>query len=251
MRRICLLLLAAGLLVASVQRASAQDDPKALIEKAIKAHGGEDNLAKLKMVRVKSAGNLEIMGLSVKFTSEVLYQLPNKYKNKMQVDLGGMKVKLTQVLNGNKAWVEGDGMTKDIEGDELKAIQEEGYANIVETLTPLLKDKAFTLSVIPEVKVNEKPAIGVKVKAKDHKDIDLYIDKETNLVVRVVRDSYDSDTMKEATFETIYTEFKQFDGVKHGTKVRVNKDGKKYAEIDVSEVKVLDKIDPNEFNKSL
>jgi hypothetical protein len=251
MRQFLLLPLAACLLLVPFQRACAQNDAKALIEKAIKAHGGEGPLAKLEKVRVKSKGSLEIMGAGVNFTSEITYQLPNKYKNKMTVDLGGMKVNMTQVLNGNKAWIEGMGMTMDIEGEQLKAIQEEGYANTVEMLVPLLKDKAFTLSTLPEEKVNGKPAVGVRVKSKDHKDIDLFIDKESNLVVRVFREAYDSDTMKEAKFETIYTDFKEFDGVKHGTKVRVNKDGKKYADIEVSDVKTLDKIDPNEFNKSL
>src|SRR5262245_28654893 len=50
------------LLLAPIERSQAQDDPKPILEKAIKAAGGEEKLANLKNLRVKAKGTLEIMG---------------------------------------------------------------------------------------------------------------------------------------------------------------------------------------------
>jgi hypothetical protein len=240
-----------GLLLASMPRGRADDnDVRALIEKAVVAHGGEANLAKLQMVRVKSKGTLKITGMTIAFTSDLLYQLPGKSKNKLTLKLPDEKLAVVQVLNGNKAWETVAGETKNIEGDELQALREDCYSNNVESLVPLLKEKAFTLSMIDGANVNGKPAAGVKVQAKDHKDIDLYFDKETDLLVRVVRKAYDAESMKERTFETVYSNFKDFNGVKQPAKARLSKDGMKFADVEVTDLKVLDKVDPNEFNKS-
>jgi hypothetical protein len=142
------------------------------------------------------------------------------------------------------------GETKDIEGDELKALLEDNFSNHVESLVPLLKDKDFTLSSVAEAKVNGKPAAGVKVKAKDHKDIDLFFDKETGLLVRVARNAYNAETMKEALFEIVYSDFKDFSGVKQPAKARLTRDGKPFADVEVTNLQLLDKVNPNEFTKS-
>src|SRR5437016_4035413 len=83
----------------------------------------------------------------------------------------------------------------------LKAFQEEFYSVNVEMLAPLLKEKAYTLSTLDEIKVDGKPAVGVKVSAKGHRDIELYFDKESHLPVKTVRFSIDPETRKEATAE--------------------------------------------------
>ena len=241
-----------GLLLVSLPQGRADDnEAKSVIDKAIKAHGGEDNLVKLQLVRVKSKGSMTIMGMNVRFTSDLICQLPKKSKQAVTFELGDQKIAMVQVLNGSKAWVVTDGENKDVEGEERKALQEDNYSNYVESLVPLAKDKDFTLSVIAEAKLNGKPAAGVKVKSKDHKDIELYFDKETGLLVRLVRNAYNSETMKEAVFEIVYSDFKDFNGVKQPAKARLSKDGKKFADVEVTDLQLLDKVNPNEFNKSL
>jgi hypothetical protein len=252
MHKSLLAVLMGGLFLVSLPQGRGDDsEAKAVIDKAIKAHGGEDKLAKLQQARIKSKGTMIVMGMDVAFSNDLICQLPKKSKQTIALKAGGQKLTMVQVLNGSKAWVVAGGETKDIEGDELKAQQEDNFSNYVESLVPLLKDKDFTLSAIAEAKVNDKPAVGVKVKAKDHKDIDLHFDKETGLLVRVARNAYNSETMKEALFEIIYSDFKDFSGVKQPAKARLNKDGKKFADVEVTEIQLLDKVNPNEFNKLL
>lgn len=252
MSRVCVPVLGLLALLGAGLRSPAQEnEAKAIIEKAIKAHGGEDKLAKLHTAAIKMKGAMQIMGFDISFTGETIYQLPNKYKNKMELEAAGKKVATTQVFDGDKAWMIVMDKVIDIEGDQLKAIREEGYAQKVETLVPLLKEKEFELIVLGAEKVNNRPAVGIRVKAKGQKEIDLSFDKETGLLVRVARISYDGNIMKEAAFETIYSDFKDFNGLKHASKAIINQDGKKYMELEFTQITPLDKIDPKEFVRPL
>lgn len=227
------------------------EDLTTIVQKSIKAHGGEDALNKLKMVKAKVKGTVDIMGVAAKFTGDMLIQAPDKFKNKASVTLNGMTIDVIEVLNGDKAWVIVMGQTMDVDGEQLKSMKETAYANGVEMLTPLVKDKAYKLAPLAETKVEGKPAVGIKVSSKGHKDIELYFDKESFLLVRVVRPSYDSTAMKQVTHETIYRDFKDFDGIKQPAKATVYHDGQKQEDFEVLELKPLDKIDPNEFAKNL
>ena len=133
------------------------------------------------------------------------------------------------------------------DGDPEPGAAEESEPELLRM--PLLKDKAYTLSALKEVKVNGKAAVGVKVAAKGHKDIELYFDKDSGLQVKTVRVSLDPQTMKDVSYEVIYSDIKEFNGVKHATKALVNQDGKKYMEMEITEFKALDKVDEKEFAK--
>jgi len=243
-------LMGAFFLVSLPQGRADDSEAKAVIDKAIKAHGGEDNLTKVLQARIKSKGTMMLMGMKVRFTSDLVCQLPKKSKQTITLEAGDQKITMVQVVSGSKVWVVSAGETKDIEGDELKAVLEDNFSNHVESLVPLVKDKDLTLSSVAEAKVNGKPAAGVKVKAKDHKDIDLFFDKETGLLVRVARNAYNAETMKEALFEIVYSDFKDSSGVKQPAKARLTRDGKPFADVEVTSLQLLDKVNPNEFTKS-
>jgi hypothetical protein len=250
MRNYLLSTIAIGLYLLPAPLARAADDePKALIEKAIKASGGEEKLAAIKALRIKSKGNVDVLGQTFAFTSNGVHQLAGQLKNEITIDIMGQQLTVLQVYDGKKGWFRLMDNTQELEGDTLKEMQAQAHSIRVNTLVPLLKDKAFTLAPLGEVKVNGKPALGVKVTAKDQRDIDLYFDKETGLVTKVSRQGFDTNTMKEVMHEMIFSDFKDFDGVKHATKIVMNNDGKKLLDLEVTEYKVVDKLDDSEFAK--
>jgi hypothetical protein len=250
MRNCLLSTIAIGLYLLPTPLARAADEePKALIEKAIKAYGGEEKLAGIKALRIKSKGNIDILGQNLTFTSSGIQQMTGQLKNEITVDIMGQQLTILQVYDGKKGWFRLMDATMELEGDLLKEMQAQAHSARVNTLVPLLKDKAFTLSPLGEVKVKGKAALGVKVSAKDQKDIELYFDKETGLMAKVARQAFDSNTMKEVMQEMIFSEFKETDGLKHATKVLMQHDGKKLLELDVTEYKLLDKQDDSEFAK--
>src|SRR5207248_2712870 len=98
--RTSLLALCTAVLLAPSARA--QDDAKAIIEKAIKAHGGADNLNKYKAAKGKIKGVIVIMGQELEISGEMWVQFPAKGKAALQLNLNGMKIPITQLINGDK-----------------------------------------------------------------------------------------------------------------------------------------------------
>jgi len=242
--------LVVGLLLVPASQGQAPEDAKALIAKAIKAHGGEERLAKLNGFRIKLKGTLNIQGNDVEFTSEsaVLHK-SDQLKNQVQFELMGVKFNILQVADGKSAWLKVLDMVKDLDGDLLKEMKEESYAGRVGLLVPLLKEPGFQLKTLGEFQVNGKPALAVKVSAKDHRDIELYIDKESGLVVKSRRQSLDSGSGQEVARESFFTDFKEKDGYKYPAKIVTLNDGKKFLTAEVTDYQLVDTIDPKEFTK--
>src|SRR4051794_7527394 len=84
--------------------ALAQSTPRAVIEKAVQAHGGAEQLARLKALRIKSKGTVALLpgGESVAFAGETTAQMPGQIKNVMEFEYMGKKRTLVQVIDGDK-----------------------------------------------------------------------------------------------------------------------------------------------------
>jgi hypothetical protein len=227
----------------------AQEEARAVLDKAIKAHGGEDKLAKLNVTRTKAKGTVNIQGQDVDFTSDSAVQMPNKERNDLQLDIAGQKVTLLQIFNGEEGWLSlPGGQIREITGDQLGEMKNSAYANWLESLLPLTKEKEFTLTPLPEVKVKDKAAVGIKIQAKDRPDIKLYFDRESGLLVKSERDSKD-ETGNVLRLESTYSDFKKVDGVVQPMKILANRDGKKFMEIEITELKFPEKLDSKLFAK--
>jgi len=250
MRKLVLPLLGVGLvlLAASGVRA-ADDDVKAIIEKAIKAHGGKDNLdkaAKNPAAQTKGKGTVEL-GASIPFTEEATIQ-PGRFKSTVELEANGMTIKIITVFNGEKAWVNANGKTTELEGKVLEELKETMYLMRFARFS-FLNDKAFELSSLGEIKIDKRPAVGVKVASKGHKDVNLYFDKETGLLAKMERQAYDARGDKEVNEERIITEYQTVDGIKMAKKLTINHDGNKHVEAEVLEIKHREKFDDSEFGK--
>ena len=103
--------LALGLLV-WVAEAAAQADPKAIVVRAIEAHGGEAKLAHFNAEQAKTRGTVHVGGKSIPFIGETYVQLPSQFKSVMSYELDGKKRSMIQVLDGEKGWISFDGTTK-------------------------------------------------------------------------------------------------------------------------------------------
>src|SRR5947209_6519405 len=74
-------------------------EPKAVIEKALRALGGEENVAKYKAANLKVKGIFRPFG-NAEFTREIWVQLPDKSKAVTRFDISGMKHFRTEAING-------------------------------------------------------------------------------------------------------------------------------------------------------
>jgi hypothetical protein len=248
MRRVVLASLAMALLACFARKATAQEEIQAIVNKAVKAHGGAEKLNKLKCVQSKSKGKLELLG-GVDFTQEVTAKYSGKFKEVLEMEIMGNKVTVTTAFDGTKGWISANGKLMDANDKILEELKEASYGMKVARLANILNDKSLRLSALGESKVEARPAVGVKIASEGHRDIDLYFDKESGLLVKVEARKHDFQTMQEVTEERIITEYQEVDGQKTAKKVLVNRDGKKFMEVEVNDVKFLDEIDDREFKK--
>jgi hypothetical protein len=237
-----------GLLLAVTRPAHAQEQPRDIVEKAIKAQGSPDRIAKCKAFRMKSKGKLEMMG-GLPFTSELTVTPSGQMKEDTDIEINGQKTAVTTVFNGTKAWIKAGGQTIDMDQKMVGAMKEAVYQFRVGLLVEL-KDPKYELSSLGETKVDGRPVLGIKVSSKGHKDISLYFDKANSLLVRTDSRTLDFATGMEVAEETIVSGYQEMDGVKTPKKIRTQRDGQKYLEAEITDLKLLDKEpDESEFAK--
>ncbi len=229
-------------------QATPEQEARAVIQKAVQALGGEKPVAKLQTMRMKAQGSLEINGLQGTFTLEFTVHSPGRAKMDMEITSGDAKINLTRVRNGARGWEIINGNPVALHPRQPAEVQAWGHLFEVRSLLPLLKDKSYTLSPLGEIKVDGRPAVGVKVTTKGQTDIDLYFDKATMLLVKSARWSV-TPTGDEVTLETFYSDYKESDGVKQPMKHRLLHNGKKFIEMEVTEIRLVDQIDAAEFAK--
>lgn len=236
-----------GLLWLSAGRAGAQDNPQTIIDRALKAYGGEANLTKFKARQNKTKGTLYLT-TDISFTQEVAYQAPSQIKEVMQVEVNGKKSVIVTLLNGDKGSIFIDGQPKEVNDKILAELKEAAHVARVSRFVGL-KDSTYELSPLPEVKVENKPALGVKVSAKGFRDIHLYFDKDSGLLVKSERKTLDVTTDQLVTEESYFSDFKEIDGMKTPTRVMVQRSGKKFMEAQATDIKHLERLDDEVFAK--
>ena len=245
-------LLSALVLVAFASASRADDaEARAIVAKAIKAHGGEDLLVKQKPVQSRSKGKMNLPGVGeVEFDQTVSAMQPDKFKETVEMTIGGQKISVVTIANGDKYSIEANGKAVDITDPIKEALANARYQMKVGRLAPLLKDKGYDLSLIGESKVEGKTTIGVRVTMKGQKDVSLFFDKETSLLAKLECRTVDATTGNEVNEERIILEYKKnADGVPLPKKVAVKHDGKAYVEVEVLEMNYLEKLDESEFKK--
>jgi acetyl esterase/lipase len=242
-----LLLIALLIAVSQIRSAHvAAQDPKAVIEKAILAMGGEERVNKLKVVRAKAKGSVNL-GAEVPFTWVITWQSPNQYKMEAELSVAAKPVTLVQAFDGSKGWAGASGVTKAVDGQKLKELKAQMHLRRILMLTPLLTDKAYELSPADDEQISDKPAAKVKVSSTGERDVILAFDKETGLLTKVDRFVLDNATMQEVPQEDFLSQYKDVDGVKTATKEAWFRSGKKVAEFEYTEVSYPAKVDDREF----
>jgi hypothetical protein len=238
--------LAAVLFIAPTGQGQTSDEAKAIINKAIKAMGEDKEPENIKGLLVKSNGTLQIMGMSIKLDHTLTIALPDKFREVSDLDINGMKISAATVFDGKNAWVEVAGKVMKLDGKILDEIKEVSHLLQMTKLKSLL-GKKYDLAVIGEVKVNEKPAVGLRISTKGTKDISLYFDKQTGMMAKMERQGLDATTMQEVVEERIMRSYKDKDGRKIPHEVSVLHDGNKFLEVEISEYTPLENVDPTLF----
>jgi hypothetical protein len=240
-------LVALGLFGGLALVARAGDDPTAaVINKAVKAHFPKGLDTKNQGVRTKTKGTLQIMGLKLDFTQEIAVQAPSKFKEVMDLTVMGKNVTVTTVYNGKEGWILADGKEVKVTKEILAELQEAAYMMGL-MQGAFQKDKNVKFSLVGDVQVKGKAAVGITVSREGKKDISLFFDKTTGLLAKVEMRKLDLMTGQEVTEERFILEYQDMADRKVAKKVEILRDGKQLLELEVTDVQILEKIDDGEF----
>jgi hypothetical protein len=252
MKRLALASCALGalLVLADFGRSGGDKDLRAIIDKAIAAHGGEAKLAKYPAQTLKGTGKYYGMGEAIDYNLEIAAN-DKKFRFGMDMRVMNFDLKIVVVVNGDKGWEKVNDDVKDMAADELAEHKEQMHSQAVASLLPLKKDKAYKLSLIGDVKVGDQPAVGVRISKKAHRDVSLFFDKakghlvKSEFVIKDIKGGGDKEMMQ----ATLYYDYKEFQGTRCPTRVVIERDGKKFADTQLTEIQLLEELDNSTFDR--
>jgi guanylate kinase len=112
------------------------------------------------------------------------------------------------------------------------------------------KGKDYKRAPLGELKINDQDAVGLQISRKGRPDVNIYFAKKTGLPLKCEVRSLDGlEANKEVIHELLMTEYKKFGDLKMFTKLVWNKDGKRYLERELAEVKAEESLDADLFAK--
>jgi len=225
-----------------------EKDATAVLDKAIKALGGEEKLKKAENLTWKTKGTITFNGEDNNISVSATLQGLDHYRSDFEGEFGGNQIKGVVILNATKGWRKFGDNKMDMDEDGIGNEKRNLYLQITPMTILPLKSKGFKVETAGEEKVGDKPAAVVKVTGPDGKDFKLSFDKESGLPVKLVANVIGFGG-EEFTQETSYKDYKDFDGIKKAAKVESKRDGEDFIKSEITEFKIIDKVDPKTFNE--
>jgi hypothetical protein len=225
------------------------DDARAIIEKGLAASGRKVG-DKSQALTWKDKGTFTASGVTMDYTADWAFQGPDKYRFALNGAFGELKIAVTVVTAGGKAWGNDGTKTEEFTGDKLAYTKAEAFQLWVGTLYPLVTEKGFALEATKGKDVAGKPTNAVQVTHPAHAPITLYFDRDTGLLVKsetTVKDEFQK--WKAVPEEAFFSDYKAVGEQKVFTKLRVVRDGKPLIESTTSDHKAVEKLDAKLFEK--
>jgi RNA polymerase sigma factor (sigma-70 family) len=244
-----------------------------VVENALKAHGGAGALAKGRdravVLQARFAGPQQNSSSSIEICVD-----GKKFRYASQGDFMGRDCKQTIVYDGEETrigtngpdpialrpnnaqglipicWIKADGtfQLEWVARAEWATIEETMYMDVAAGLASL-DSKDVELSIVDEKEVGGRALVGVRAVKMGCKEVILYFDKQDHLLSRIENRRVDHGSMQEVTIERIFSDYKEIDGIKRPMKLSKTVGGKKFADIEFTEFKYVDKLDDHTFGK--
>jgi hypothetical protein len=202
-----------GLFLVAGLPADDRDALKGFAEKALKAAGGENVQLRAWSLSYKSTMKVwdrEDPGQSG--VVRVYIQLPDLYRSEFESKsfVDDKRVKTIVVVNGQKGWrhLNVTSETEDLTAEEVAAYQETIQTPVGIRGAALLHDPSYKLHSLPDTKIDDRAAVGVRLKHDKRRPIRLYFDKETALLLKSERTQDDDDRL-ERSWQITYSDFRR------------------------------------------
>jgi hypothetical protein len=219
------------LLVAGSPAVFGQETAKAVVERAVAAHGGAEKLSRARADRSRWRGVVWAGNASAPFTSEVTVRLPKKYKSSVTLREGDRTRVVVHEVDGDAATITIDGVEQKVQGTHANQLRQTLELEAVMRLAPLLDEKAYVLTLLGDFRMGAQTLVGVLVKGGGQREVKLYFDRQTSLLVKAEQ-KIDGDG-KDVVQEVLYRDHRDVGGYKRPGRAAVYRDGKKVMEAEL------------------
>jgi hypothetical protein len=229
--------------------ASAGDDPRAVIERAIAASGGADKLARQRAMTWKAKGTMTAGQQRMKYVADYRFAEPDMYRFDLVTGEGPQKITLTAATDGQSAWEQMNDQRRDMAVEKAAEFHHNVYLLHISRLLPL-RGREYTLAAVGDHKHGDRTLTGVKVSRPGKRDVSLYFDPATHLLVKstsMIRDEFQNN--REITQDVIYEGVSDAAGTKVPMKLTIYRGGKPMIVEEYSGWEFAEKADPTRFAK--
>ena len=150
------------------------------------------------------------------------------------------------MLNGERAWVAVDGQPQKPDPAAVAEMRDAFYVQQIVRLAPLVGDRRFTPTTLPDTQVNDRTAAVIRVQTENHKDLTLYFDRATGLLSKT-EFMINDGAGKEQKQEIYYGDFRDINGYIRPLKMAIYREGKKIMMAEMTDIQYLDRVDETQF----
>jgi hypothetical protein len=223
--------------------ARAQDvAARAILDKAIKAIGGEERLNKISSFSWTSTSVAKTGGKPIEMSAVFTFDGLTRVRREFRI---GAVPRLT-ILDRDKGWYAFRREYSQMDGDAVAKEKRNIYLQVVPSLLVPLKRDGFKYVATGQEEVDGKPASVLNVTGPDGKEFLLYFDKESSLPVREVARSI-SDDGKQHVETATFRRYQAFGGIKQATAIEVRRGPQDVTFIEITDFRVLDRVNSELF----
>lgn len=227
------------------------DHTTPIVNKAIQALGDPKLQAKYKGITLDLEFKTTENGIDMKFESKWSALGYDKCRAEITIsDNKGTQQAGVLVVNGKNGWV--------IKSQKLETAPEKELLPLLVVLHAIrfsqkpgeMLAKEFKLSPLGEIPIKDQTAVGVKIEQEGLRDINMYFDKKTGLPLKCEfsfpKGPGSNDNIQAAL---VFSDYKQFGGIQHFTKMTVVNDQNKIMTVELSNVQHHETIKEEQFAK--
>jgi len=227
----------------------ADDTPNATLQAAIKAHGGEKNLAKTLIGTLVANAKLTLGPNGEASVSwEETFELPRRYRRNIKGKFAGQAFSMEYAITDGSGWIrENGGKPKEYKGKKLPL---SASWNAVLALLPICLEAGVKLGPGGKEMVEGREAVGITVSgAAFGGDAVLFFDSKSALMVKSKRRMPHLLSGQEVNGEVILGDYKEVSGVQYPHRITSYGEGKKLIEMEIRRIELLQKLDDRLFDK--
>lgn len=220
------------------------DSARALVSRAITAHGGAEALDRYKASRASIRGTL-YLDQKYEYTGESVSQEPDFYR--VVIRVAGSDGAIIQTLRPSAARVTRNGTELPL-SDAVKADLEQYRLNVaLRSLTPLLRDKTLKMRLLDERTFNGVALPGIEVTGGGLTDpVRMYFDPDSLLLTRVESRGLDGSGNPVERTE-ILEDYREQSGIKVAFRTETFQNQKRSETSAIVSLKLLERLDPKEM----